>query len=100
MRLVNIEPYQNEGWELVKNEYSCGYWVNTEFIPLNKIPTFNSPHGKWEIIQKHRKDTYDISGVKTWATVARCSACGFTHHFIENHMCYSFCPSCGTKMEE
>lgn len=56
MRLINIEPYENEGWQLVKNEYSGDFWVDVKFIPLNTIPTFNLPHGEWEIIDKHRKE--------------------------------------------
>lgn len=56
--------------------------------------------GKWLIIHNHLEGDYDITGVKTWSTVAKCSECGFIHHFIEAHMCYTYCPNCGADMRK
>lgn len=53
-------------------------------------------HSAW--IGDETCDAYDIAGVKTWAVKRKCRACGFTHKFIEAHMCYAYCPGCGAKM--
>ena len=56
-------------------------------------------HGQWVVINPH-VDSYDITGVYTWSVSAQCSCCGFIHRFIEGHMCYTYCPNCGAKMDE
>ncbi|MBQ1792391.1 MAG: hypothetical protein II008_19605 [Oscillospiraceae bacterium] len=54
--------------------------------------------GKW-IEDRVIPDAYDITGVKTWASVMRCDNCGFTMFSIEGHMGqYNYCPDCGAKM--
>lgn len=54
--------------------------------------------GKW-IEDRVIPDAYDITGVKTWASVMRCDNCGFTMFSIEGHMGqYNYCPHCGAKM--
>lgn len=55
-------------------------------------------HGWWENIER-REPLYDISGEKTWGVACRCSECGFVHTVIEDFGYYSFCPSCGAKMD-
>lgn len=55
-------------------------------------------HAAW--LGKETSTAYDLYGVKTWAAKYKCSKCGFTHRAIEAHMCYSYCPSCGAKMDE
>lgn len=67
---------------------------------VEKQPTVDAipvKHGRWE--GDETCDAYDIAGVKTWAVKRKCSICGFTHKFIEAHMCYEFCPNCGAKMD-
>ena len=54
--------------------------------------------GRW--IKSETSEAFDIAGVKTWALKAKCSECGFVHKFIEAHMCYRYCPSCGAAMTE
>jgi hypothetical protein len=54
-------------------------------------------HSAW--IGDETCDAYDIVGVKTWAVKRKCKVCGFTHKFIEAHMCYAYCPGCGAKMD-
>ena len=61
------------------------------------MPSAQVAHGWWE--GDETCEDYDITGVKTWAVKRKCSACGFVHRFIEAHMCYAFCPSCGAKMD-
>lgn len=61
------------------------------------VDTIPVKHGRWE--GDETCDAYDIAGVKTWAIKRKCSICGFTHRFIEAHMCYEFCPNCGAKMD-
>ena len=49
--------------------------------------------------EKEKCEAYDIEGVKTWGLKLMCSRCGFIHTFIEGHMSYAYCPSCGSFME-
>lgn len=68
---------------------------------LDNAPTVDAvevKHGRWQGAEMC--DAYDLVGVHTWALKLKCSICGFTHKFIEAHMSYAFCPSCGAKMEE
>lgn len=55
-------------------------------------------HAAW--LCKETSTAYDLYGVKTWAAKYKCSKCGSVHRAIEAHMCYSYCPSCGAKMDE
>ena len=55
-------------------------------------------HAAW--LGKETSTAYDLYGVKTWAARYKCSKCGFVHRAIEAHMSYSYCPSCGARMDE
>lgn len=56
--------------------------------------------GWWEEV-KVMPEAYDIAGVKTWASMLRCSNCGFTTVAIEGGLAqYNYCPNCGARMEE
>ena len=61
------------------------------------VPAVPAVNGRWE--GDETCEAYDIAGFKTWAVKRKCSNCGFTHKFIEAHMCYGFCPNCGAKMD-
>ena len=55
-------------------------------------------HATW--LCKETSTAYDLYGVKTWAAKYKCSKCGFVHRAIEAHLCYSYCPMCGARMDE
>ena len=89
--------------EIVEDQYT----ERPADCPLKELVQCNVPvvHGKWEILNEHTEYVYDdkmvhdLAGVKTWAVVARCNKCGFVHYFIEGHMCYCYCPQCGSRMD-
>ena len=55
-------------------------------------------HATW--LCEETSTAYDLYGVKTWAAKYKCSKCGSVHRAIEAHMCYSYCPMCGARMDE
>lgn len=55
-------------------------------------------HATW--LCEETSTAYDLYGVKTWAAKYKCSKCGSVHRAIEAHMCYSYCPSCGARMDK
>jgi ribosomal protein S27AE len=67
---------------------------------LKALPTIEErKEGKW-IDDTYIDEVYDIKGVKTWGTKAKCSECGFSKIFIERHGGqYEFCPRCGARMK-
>ena len=69
-------------------------WVNDAITLLET----ESTRGLWE--PKERVDAWDVAGNKTWAQKRQCTNCGFIHYFIEDHMHYVFCPSCGALMRK
>ena len=96
MRLIDADELlaqmigMNDGWFNPRPAYD-----NESLIKIQ--PTVPVIHGRWE--GNETCVAYDIIGVKTWAVKRKCSICGFTHKFIEAHMCYEFCPKCGAKMD-
>lgn len=54
-------------------------------------------HATW--LCEETSTAYDLYGVKTWAAKYKCSKCGSVHRAIEAHMCYSYCPMCGARMD-
>jgi len=67
---------------------------------INSLPTIEErKEGRW-IDDTYIDEAYDIKGVKTWGTKAKCSECGFSKIFIERHSGqYEFCPRCGARMK-
>ena len=119
MRLIDADVYaeamrekQEECKKLIEKSESNVFWSEQDHwkgvyavfaeakLTLDDAPTVDAvpvKHGQWK--KKETFDAYDIYGVKSWALKAKCSECGFVHHFIEAHMCYSYCPNCGAKMD-
>lgn len=109
MRLIDIVAFRKEHRmneyceDCERNARECQYndFSMMDFCGwLDDAPTVEAApvkHGRW--VGDETCEAYDICGVKTWAVKRRCSACGFTHKFIEAHMYYDFCPKCSAKMD-
>ena len=81
----------------ILNPFHPPYITKRDVESMPTVDAVPVVHGRWE--GDETCDAYDIAGVKTWAVKRKCSECGFTHKFIEAHMCYVFCPNCGARMD-
>ena len=80
---------------LIHNKITLGEY-HKMVQPLNEEVR---KEGRW-IDDTYIDEAYDIKGVKTWGTKAKCSECRFSKIFIERHSGqYEFCPRCGAKMK-
>ena len=70
----------------------------TQSNESNALNVLERKKGKWEEI-KVMPSAYDITGVKSWASMMRCDQCSFTTAAIEGRIGqYHFCPECGADM--
>lgn len=94
--LKELPVHPEDGLRSIKEEFLM-LEVREEIRNAPTVDAVPVVHGRWE--GNETCDAYDIAGVKTWAVKRKCSECGFTHRFIEAHMCYVFCPNCGARMD-
>lgn len=67
-------------------------------VEYHKLKEAAEPRrGEWKRMKNCH--AFDVEGVETWGVKYKCSECGFVHTFIEDHMCYGWCPNCGAKMD-
>jgi len=100
MRPIDADaiPYTmlyKENWMGCTGIEKRGVWKDT----IDAMPTIEERKtGRWIDSGIHSR-TFDIFGVRTWASRMMCDQCGFVTHAIEGRMeQYNFCPNCGADM--